>query len=122
MKHRNVLAFCCLSLLLAGRASAQGARELKLGNATGSLGQDVSVGVTLTSDSQVQGLVVAGDWDGSQLKGSGLTVGAAIAGADTVVPRIADSFFVLGVVMDSNGVGGEIITPGKDLPVCTVKV
>jgi hypothetical protein len=83
--------------------------------------------LTLTSDSQVQGLVAAADWDGAVLEGDDLVPGAVIkpdpnGAADVVVRRVAKAFFVLGVVMDSDGQDGEIIPPGPNIAVATLRL
>ena len=121
MTRARVLAFCSLGVLTVAAVSAQ-TRELKLGSANGFLGQVVSVPLTLSSDAQVQGLVAAIDWDGTKLEGTDLTGGAAIASANVIVRRVQPAFAVLGVVMDNDGVGGEIIPPGTNIDVATLKV
>jgi len=121
MNSVKVLSFCLLGILSAAALPAQG-RALKLGTATGSLGQTASVGLRMDSDSQVQGLVAAMDWNGAELQGTDLVSGAALAAADVVVARVEPAFAVLGVVMDNDGRDGEIIPPGANIDVATLKV
>src|SRR5688572_761628 len=116
MKQARVLGFCCLGVLFTAAVMAQG-RELRLGTATGSAGNVVSVPLTLTSDAQVQGLVSAFDWNGADLEGTDLVPGAALSGANVVVKRVQPAFAVLGVVMDNDGTGGEIIPPGTGVAI-----
>ena len=108
---------CLLALPLVGADN-----ELKLGNGSASTGGNASVSVTLSTVSQVQGLVAAFDWNGAQAEGVSLVAGAALAGADTVVVRVEPSYMVLGVVMDSDGIDGEVIQPGTDLGVATATI
>jgi hypothetical protein len=123
MKQARVLAFSSLGLVLAFAMTAGAAeRELKLGTGSGRLGDTIDVPLTLTADGDVQGIVAAFDWDGAKLNSSNLVLGAALATADVVVPRIEDSYAVLGVVMDSDGMGGEIIPIPTDVLVATLKV
>jgi hypothetical protein len=123
MKQARVLALCSLVLFAVGiGAPVNGASELKLGTATGSNGDTVSVPLTLSSDQNVQGVVAAFDWDGSKLQGVNLVAGAALATANTVVRRTEPAYAVLGVVMDSDGVGGEIIPAGPNSAVASVSV
>ncbi len=128
MKQARDLTLCSLGLLFAMGlcARAVGSQELKLGTATGSNGDTVSVGLTLGSTDavQVQGLVSAADWDGTKLQGVNLAAGPAIASANVVVRRIEPSYAVLGVVMDSDGSGGEIINiaAGGSADVATLSV
>jgi hypothetical protein len=121
MKQARVLGLCSLGVLLALTGAVR-ADELKLGAGSGRLGDTVSVPLTLTSTGQVQGLVAAFDWDAAKLQGANLVSGAAIASANVIVPRVENGFAVLGVVMDSDGVGNEIIPPGTDSPIATVQV
>jgi len=110
-------ALCLLALPL----SAQSSNELKLGNAQGKVGTVVSVPLTLSTTDQVQGLVAAFDWAGGGT-GDSLTPGAVLADADTVVRRVEANYMVLGVVMDSDGAGNEVINPGTDLDVATAGI
>lgn len=123
MKQARVLACWSLCALLVLTASVRAASELKLGNGSGKLGESINVNLSLSSDSQIQGFVIAADWDGTKLKGENVATAAVLAGADVVVPRIADSYVVLGVVMDSDGADSEVIPAGADtvLGVLTVK-
>lgn len=122
MKQARVLAFWSLGLVLAFAATAGAANELKLGNASGRLGQDIDVPLILTADGDVQGVVGAFDWDPAKLQGKNLVPSAAVMTADVIVTRVADSYMVLGVVMDSDGVGGEIIPLPDGVEIATAIV
>lgn len=112
-------AFCLLALPLG----AQSSNELKLGNGgLGKYGSVRNVPLTLTTTDQVQGLVAAFDWNAANGLGVDLVVGPALSNADTVVRRVEASYMVLGVVMDSDGINGEVISPGTDLLLATAQI
>jgi hypothetical protein len=94
---------------LAFLAPAAGAFEIALLPAPG---PDPAADIILTSEAEVQGAVVAFDWDGSKLVGENLIAGA-VAGGDVVIFRVESSYMVLGVVMDADGVGGVRIPAGR---------
>ncbi len=121
MERPPVPAWLGLGLLLVlGAASRAPAHELKLGTAKGSMGETVKVRLTMTATSDVQGLVFVAEWDGAKLSGANLVPEAVLASADVVVRRIEPAYVVLGVVMDSNGEGGEIIPSGSDIPIASL--
>src|SRR6185295_2558936 len=124
MKQARGLALCCLGVLLGAGVMAQSPRSLKLGSATASLGQTAGVAVTLDTDAQVQGLVIAAEWSPAKLQGMSLVSGAALTTnhAQVVVPRIEAGYAVLGVVMDSDGQGGEILPAGNGQVIATLQV
>ena len=111
-------ALCMLALPLLG----QSRNELKLGNAVAKVGTNAKVPLTLSTTDQVQGLVAAFEWDGAGGTGANLIPGATLATADTVVTRVEATYMVLGVVMDSDGSGGEIISPGADQPLAIAEI
>src|SRR5262245_43945140 len=120
--NSRVLALCSLVFLVAVglRTPVSGASSFKLGTASGSSGDPVSVPLLLSSTQDVQGVVAAFDWDGTKLEGANLTAGAVLATADTVVRRTQPSYMVLGVVEDSNpSDGNEIIPAGNDIVLAT---
>jgi len=125
MEQARVCKVVSLGLVLALVAPIWATSELKLGTVNGKLGQTVSVPLTLTNpDGDVQGVVFAAEWDATKVKGQDIVVGPAIAGADTIVPRIADGFAVLGVVMQTTmGTTAKVI-PASSTPglVATLKV
>ena len=98
---------------LCGPVPAPG-HELVLGSATAGMGETVQLPLTLTSTSDVQGVVFVAEWDGAKLAGANLSPGTVLAGADVVVRRVEPSYAVLGVVMDSDGTG-EVIPLGTNL-------
>ena len=123
MKRRKRL-FGFLPILLCVLATQVGAQsELKLGaNVSAEFGTLASVPLTLSTDSEVQGLVAAFEWDEANGTGETLTLGEAVADADTIVTRVESNFVVIGVVMDSDGVDNEVILPGSGLAVATVGI
>jgi hypothetical protein len=123
MKQKRFLGFLPAFSLLALPALVHAQAALVVGTGSGEFNEVVDIPITLQSDSDVQGVVVAVDWDASVATGVSITESAAVrdgseAGADTVVTRIGDDFAVLGVVMDSNpednGGIGEVIPAGPD--------
>jgi hypothetical protein len=115
--RRVRLLVAVAAVLLALPLAAEAANGLKVGTGLVAvkIGANVSLPVLLTTTDQVQGLVVAVDWDGALAEGVGLVAGAALADADTVVFRTEPSYAVIGVVMDNDGIGGEVINPGTDI-------
>jgi hypothetical protein len=100
-----------------------GVVELKLGNGEGTLGGVVDVPLTLTSpDSETEGLVGVFEWDDLSGTGVDLIAGAGIAGANVVSTRVEPGFAALGVVMDNDGQGGEVIPPGTDVDIATAQI
>ena len=112
-------AFCLLALPLW--AASQ--NELKLGaGSPKKFGSISEIPLSLTTTDQVEGLQVAFDWNGANGEGDDLVLAPSIASADTVAVRIEASYMVLGVVMDSNGVGGQVINPGTDILLATARI
>lgn len=93
-----------------------------LGESSAAQGGVAAVPLTLTSDSEVQGLVAVMDWDGGSLAGEELIPGAAIADADLMTVRVEDAYAVLGVVIDSDGTGDNFIPPGEGLDLGSLRV
>ena len=115
-------AFLPALCLGAIHAEAQSVNRLALGMDSAKVGADAEVPLTLTSTNQVQGVVAAFEWTAGAGTGSALVPGPAIASADTVVSRVEANYMVLGVVMDSDGQGDEIIAPGNNLLVATARI
>ena len=101
--------FLLVLLILLVRSTTAGGHGLAL--SAGGTG-DPSADLVLQGASEVQGLVAAFDWDGTKLTGLDLPAGQVLAEADLVIRRIESSYMVLGVVMDNDGLGGEIIPAG----------
>jgi hypothetical protein len=111
-------AVCLLTLPVIGQSY-----ELKLGSAIGTLGGDVALPLTLSApDANVEGLVVVFEWDDAVGAGIDLTAGAAIAEADIISKRVEAGFMALGVVMDNDGQGGEVIPAGSDHDIATANI
>jgi hypothetical protein len=107
-------------LPLAGQGTSR--NELELGTDVAKVNSDAEIRLLLSTTDQVQGLQFVFDWPAGAGTGVSLMPGPAIASADTVVQRVEDTYMVLGVVMDSDGEGGEVISPGDDQHVATAVI
>ena len=87
-----------------------GQNSIELGSAIAEIGTDAEISITTNSDSEVQGVVVVIEISGGT--GKDLIAGPAIAEADTIVRRVEADYAILGVVLDSDGLDGEVIPPG----------
>ena len=96
--------------------------ELKVGAGTGAIGGLATVPVTLTTDANVEGLVAVAQWDSARGTGESVVTGPTIADANVVSTRIEEGYFAIGVVMDNDGVGGEIIAPGADQVLASIEI
>jgi len=115
------LAALCLTALPALAQSP--ANELKIGSGVGTLGGTVNLPLTLSaSDANTEGVVAVLEWDGNAGMATELTPGAAIATANTVSTRVEGNYVALGVVLDSDGTGNEVIPPGADLDLATLSI
>ncbi len=101
----------CLNALL-GLPGISWALELRLSEGTGT---EPESQLTLVTDQAVQGFVAVFEWDSQVVKGEDLIPGAILGEADLIVRRVEDGFMIFGVVMDEDGQGGEIISPGTHL-------
>jgi len=94
MGRIRVSAIWGLGLLLASASTVMAGSTLKFGTsspAMPTMGQTVSIPIVLDSDGDVQGFVIAVDWNEAFAKVWTSSRGGA-GGADVVVPRIADSY------------------------------
>jgi hypothetical protein len=117
-----VTVLCLGALPLFAQAPT---RELKLGAGMGTLGGTVTVPLLLSApESNIEGLVSVFEWDGENGMGVGLDIppGSAIAAANAISMRTESSYMALGVVMDNDGSGGEIIPPGVDQELARVSI
>jgi hypothetical protein len=134
MKQKRFLGLFCLGVFAAAVVSASGSRlqgqnleaSFNLPERNAFVGSAANLELTLSSNQAVQGIVAAADWDDTVAVGSNLTpatsAGQALASADLIQPRIESSYFVLGVIMDTDGSGGEIIPPGNNILLATVSL
>ncbi len=135
MKQKRFLGLYCLGVLALallgfspGVAWGQPSYELKLSSGTVAIGSSASITLSMTAQNTagVQGIVAAADWNVAVVEGTNLQAasgaGGALNGADVIVPRIEPGYFVLGVVMDNDGIGGEIIPAGNDINLATLTV
>ena len=70
----------------------------------------------------VEGVVAVAQWDSVRGTGEKLVAGPAIAGPDVVSTRIEAGYFALGVVLDNDGVDGEIIAAGADQLLVSIEI
>lgn len=109
----------CLVALVPSWLQAE--NSLSVGRGTADSGSVASVPLTLSTDDDAQGFIMAFEWDGSRGTGTELEVrdgdGEALSGAELVVTRVESSFMVLSVVMDLDGAGGEMIAAAQDVEV-----
>ena len=129
MKLRGFRCAQLLCLLLAKTAvlaqAGAGAPtfELKLGEVTALTGGVASLPLSLSAGAPAQGFVAVFEWEESRGGGVGIAPGSALASADLVSLR-ADSggnFGIVGVIMDIDGQGGEII-PAGDQDIGTAEI
>ncbi len=107
----HALVWCVLA---AGPLAAQERFELALGEGVGAPGERVTIPVSMTSTADVQGIVVAFEWNGEVAEGVELTPTAALDAADLVVARVEADYMVLGVVVDTDGDGPDAIPAVDD--------
>jgi hypothetical protein len=127
------LIFYCLFLfclffpgttLLAQAGAGTVPQELRLGTVTAVTGGEASLPLHLTSNVDVQGLVAVFEWPEDRGEVLGITPGAALANAELVSLR-ADpgaNFAMIGVVVDVDGDGGEVIPAGADMDIATTEI
>ena len=108
--------------LMALPVFAQSTYQMDLGAGTGGVGGIASVPLTLSTNAEIQGLQAIFEWNGANGTGDSLVTGAAIADADVVAMRVESNYMVLGVVMDNDGQGGEVIEPGNNLDIATANI
>ena len=90
-------------------------QALTIGSDTSKVGEDIQLPLTLDSKDPVQGLTVILEWDADAAVGKDFDYEPVVEKGDTVVERIEKGFFVLGVVMDSDGKDNEVIPAGQDI-------
>ena len=120
MKRKRFFGFLPVICVLACASGVYG-QSMSLGDGTGEFGTVVDVSLSLSSDSDVQGLVAAFDWDDANGSGVDLVPSAALADADVVQTRIESNYGVIGVVVDTDGAGPVAIAAG-DTVVATLKI
>jgi len=108
--------------MLSGATTFAQERALNLGSAAGQFGETVSIGLTLDSSDDVQGIVAAAQWDDTVGTGSAINLGAAVAGAEIAETRIENGFAVVGIVIDINGEGPDSIPAGNGIDVATLDI
>ncbi len=104
---------------LALVSSVRAENSISVGGGTAPVGQAASVDVTVSSDSEVEGFVAAMAWSSAIATGSALTArdgaGEALEGADVIVTRVEADYAVLGVVLDTDGMGVAALPTGDNV-------
>jgi len=121
MKRSNTLLVLILNLFATFPAAAlviEDALRLGMVSTTNPMAE---VNLFLDADDEVQGLQAVFEWDDSIAQGTAFTPGSVLDDADTIVTRLESDFFILGVVMDSDGLDNEVIFPGPDILLGTIK-
>ena len=119
--QRLALAFYLLLAAPWGLAQEE-THRIVIGSGEALTGDIADLPLTLTSTSEIEGLVAVFDWIGTWGEGFDLLAGSAIADADLIVRRVESDFMVLGVVMNSDGMDSEILEPGTDLDLATARI
>ena len=122
------LSFCtllvCLGVFQAG--TAWGQNGLTIGQGSAASGEVAEIPLSIGTDAPAQGFVMAFQWDAASATATELVVnngdGQALAGAELVVSRVEASSIVLSVVVDSDGVGQEVIPAGQDIAVGIARI
>ncbi len=118
MKQQRFLGFS-LVCLLACAPYALAQDSISVGDDTVEIGQTASVDITVSSAAEVQGFVAALSWNGGVATGSALTakdqVGEALEGADVIVTRVEADYAVIGVVLDTDGMGVSALPTGDSV-------
>jgi hypothetical protein len=127
MKQARFWAYLPVLCMVAMPLLGQSRNELKLGNAVAKVGTNANVPLTISTTDQVQGLVGAFEWDASKGTGTGFTKGPTLDNApshevDIFQVRVESNYAVVGIVMDTDGTGNEVINPGTDILIGTVAI
>lgn len=113
-----LLTVLCCAWISATTLLAENA--VNIGSASTDAGGMVSVPLSVSGDADIEGFVLAFDWSsGSDGLGVDLdTSGASVlANAELVRMRVGDNFMMLGVVVDTDGSGTNVIPAGDETPV-----
>jgi hypothetical protein len=114
-----------LCFVLIAWGTAAGAPTMQLGTDTALVGQNVEIPLTLTIEQEeVQGLVAVFNWDGTIGVGVDLLMGPDLMAIppDTWVTRVEPDYMVLGMIVDTDGLGPDTIGPGTDLHIATAVI
>ena len=113
-KMLRIGVVCLAAVFLAGGLSAA-EKSMAIGSATGAA---ATLPITMTSNEDVQGFVLAVSYDAAYVEATDVVAAGATtaAGAELVVPEILASGFTLGVVLDFNPpYGGQVIPQGSNV-------
>ncbi|MHC4435718.1 MAG: hypothetical protein ACYS3S_00040 [Planctomycetota bacterium] len=124
-RNPNSMLGIWLCLVLIAWGTAAGAPTMQLGTDTALVGQNVEIPLTLTIEQEeVQGLVAVFNWDGTIGVGVDLLMGPDLMAIppDTWVTRVEPDYMVLGMIVDTDGLGPDTIGPGTDLHIATAVI
>ena len=120
------LSFCTLLVCLCVSQTGWGQNSLTIGQGSAPSGEVADIPLSLSTDADAQGFIMALQWDGAAATATALVVndaaGEPLATAGLVVSRVEGSLIVLSVVMDVDGMGGEAIAAGQDITVATAQI
>jgi len=99
-----------------------------LGVGTGSAddGDTADIPLLVSSDDEVQGVVLVFDWDANSATGVDLLpadgAGMALEDAELIQTRVEDNFMIFAVVMDLDGQDAEMIPAGQDTEIGSARI
>ena len=91
---------------------------LQLGNAAGQYGGPVEIPLTLSTNSEVQGITAVFDWEESAGTGLELIIGPAVDAAAVVISDVRDNWMSLGITTDMNPLTGDDIALATAVILC----
>jgi len=86
------------------------------------VGQTLKIKLNLSTNGGVQGLVAAFGWDGTLGSGLDLLMGSDLIGPDLWVTRVEPDYMVLGMIIDTDSLGPDVIGPGHNLHIATALI
>ncbi len=123
---RLVSACLFVSVLLAGGAVRAQQVSFTIGSGSALNTEQDEIPITVSSDSALQGFVMAFEWSGDLAVGVDIApangAGEALADADLIEQRVGPDYMVLGVVVDADASGPEAIPAGDDIVVATATI
>jgi hypothetical protein len=111
---------CCVD----GRLLA--INSLEIGRDSAGFQEIAEIPLFLSADADVQGLVMVFQWD--PVKGQGVEIiasdgpGQALERADLIARRVEAGHMILGAVLDTDGITGEVIPAGQGIQIGTARI